>query len=67
MQRANEEIRRAMGANGLKQWQIAVAMGMEDSNFSRMLRTELSAEKKEKVLSVIERLSNGEEVNADGR
>jgi excisionase family DNA binding protein len=63
--RANEEIRRAIGANGLKQWQIAVAMGMEDSNFSRMLRTELSEKKKKKVLSVIEDITKGEQVNAD--
>ena len=63
MQRANEEIRRIMGANGLKQWQVAEAMKMEDSNFSRMLRSELPEEKKKRVLSVIESLINGEGEN----
>lgn len=54
MVRANEDIRRAMGANGLKQWQIAQAIGMRDENFSRKLRTELSNAEKEKILSVID-------------
>lgn len=53
MRRANEEIRRMIGANGLKQWQIAEAMGIRDENLSRKLRTELPREEKEKILSVI--------------
>lgn len=60
MQRTNEEIRRAIGANGLRQWQIAEAMGMKDGNFSRMLRSELPEEKKRKILAVIETVANGE-------
>lgn len=55
--RANEEIRRAMGANGLKQWHIAEAIGMNDGNFSRKLRQELLEEEKKKLLAVIEALA----------
>lgn len=62
MTRANEDIRRAMGANGLKQWEVAEAMGMRDENFSRKLRKELSVAEKEKILSVIENLVKGESI-----
>ena len=67
MQRTNEEIRRKIGANGLKQWQIAEAMGMKDGNFSRKLRTELSEEEKQKILSIIEKVANGEGENANDK
>lgn len=63
MQRANEEIRRAIGANGLKQWQIAEALGMRDENFSRKLRTELKDDEREKILSIIEEIANNEREN----
>lgn len=56
MARANEEIRRIIGGNGLKQWQVAEAMGMNDGNFSRKLRKELSEEEKQRVIAVIENL-----------
>jgi predicted XRE-type DNA-binding protein len=53
MTKANEEIRRFMGAKGLKQWQVAEAMGMRDENFSRKLRKELPEEEKAKIMQVI--------------
>lgn len=56
MARANEEIRRAMGARGLKQWEVAEALGMLDSNFSRKLRKELPAGEKERILKVIKEM-----------
>lgn len=62
MARANEEIRRLMGANGLKQWEVAEAIGMREENFSRKLRKELPTEEKEKILSVIENLAKGEAI-----
>lgn len=60
MNRTNEEIRRAIGANGLKQWQIANALGIREENFSRKLRAELCAEEKQKILLIIESLANKE-------
>ncbi len=62
MARANEEIRRFMGAKGLKQWQVAEAMGMRDENFSRKLRKELPEEEKAKIMQIIEKMDNNEEV-----
>ena len=58
--KANKEIRRAMGAKGLKQYQVADALGMLDGNFSRKLRKELPEKEKERILTVIENLGEGD-------
>ena len=49
----NVEIRNAIFSNNIKKWEIASKLGVTDSTFSRMLRTELSKEKKEKILDII--------------
>lgn len=49
----NIEIRNAIFSNNIKKWEIANKLGVTDSTFSRMLRTELSKEKKEKILDII--------------
>ena len=61
--RANEEIRRAIGAAGLKQWEVADALGVLDCVLSRKLRKELPQKEKERILQVIKRLERAE-VNA---
>lgn len=53
----NIEVRNAAGGYGLRLWQIAEALGMNDSAFSRKLRKELPQEEKEKILAVIEKLA----------
>ena len=53
----NKEIRNAAGGYGLKLWQVAEAIGMNESAFSRKLRKELPQEEKEKILAVIEKLA----------
>ena len=53
----NKEIRNAAGGHGLKLWQVAEAIGMNESAFSRKLRKELPQEEKEKILAVIEKLA----------
>ena len=53
----NKEIRNAAGGHGLKLWQVAEAIGMNESAFSRKLRKELPQEEKEKILAVIEELA----------
>ncbi|MCD8116872.1 MAG: hypothetical protein LUE21_07120 [Oscillospiraceae bacterium] len=57
---SNEQIRRAAGGAGLRLWQIAAAMGMSDSSFSRWLRTERSEEEKNQVLEIINSLKEAE-------
>lgn len=56
MKRANEDIRKAIEEANLKYWQIAKDYGLSDGNFTRLLRFELSPEKKEKIFKIIENL-----------
>ena len=58
--RANEEIRRAIGAAGLKQWEVAEALGVLDCVLSRKLRKELPQKEKEHILQVIKSLERAE-------
>jgi len=54
----NKEVRTAIKSAGLSQWQVAESYGLNEGNFSRLLRREFSTEKKEKVMLAIERLIN---------
>ena len=54
---SNQEIRRAAKDSGVKLWQIAEEYGVNDGNFSRKLRKELSPEEKSRILSIIKKLS----------
>lgn len=53
----NQDIRRTAAGAGVKLWQIADALGIADCNFSRKLRKELPQEQKEKIFSIIRKLS----------
>ena len=53
----NKDIRNAAGGYGIRLWQVAGAIGMNESAFSRKLRKELPQEEKEKILAVIEKLA----------
>ena len=59
MKTANLEIRRAAKANGVALWQIAGKLGINDGNFSRKLRFELSEAEKANILKIIEELKEG--------
>jgi len=52
----NEDVRQAIKDANLKYWQVASAYGLTDGNFSRLLRQELSEEKKTKVMNIIKNL-----------
>lgn len=52
----NQEIKMAAVKAGVKLWQIADAIGLSDSNFSRKLRHELPEDDKQRILSVIAEL-----------
>ena len=54
---ANQDIRRAAGGAGVRLWQVANALGVNDSALSRKLRKELPAAEKEKIFSVIAELA----------
>lgn len=49
----NQEIRTEIFKNGLKLWQVGLAIGLNDGNFSRLLRKELTKEKKDEIYEII--------------
>lgn len=53
----NIEVRSAAASAGVKLWQIADAIGVNDGNFSRKLRKEFTPEEKERILEIIDRIS----------
>lgn len=54
---SNLDVRGKAAGAGVKLWQIAAALGMADSNFSRKLRKELPEEEKKRIFAVIDQLS----------
>ena len=55
----NTEIRMELLKTGLRQWQVAAALGMSETTFSRRLRRELPARERERVLGAIRELAGG--------
>lgn len=55
--KANKAIRTSAKENGIKFWQIAGKLGINDGNFSRKLRYELSEEETQKILDIINELA----------
>ena len=55
--KANTVIRSAAKCSGIFLWQIADALGVQESSFSKRLRKELSAEEKKKILAIIDVLA----------
>lgn len=53
----NIEVRNAAGGCGIRLWQVAEAIGMNESAFSRKLRRELPQAEKEKIIAAIEKLA----------
>jgi len=52
----NQEIRKAIKAAGLKQWEVARACGITEYTLIRWLRDELSEERKKAIFGAIEAL-----------
>ena len=63
MTQRNSDIRNEVLKNNLKLWQIGAALGLNDGNFSRLLRKELTKEKKEQIKKIIRELKE-EQSNA---
>ena len=57
--KANMKIREKARNNGVRLWQIADALGIQESLFSKNLRKELTEEEQEKILSIIDDLAKG--------
>lgn len=50
----NQDIRAYAKQKNVKHWQIADALGMTDTNFSRKLRYELQSDEKRKIMEIID-------------
>ena len=53
----NTDIRAAAKLKNIKLWQIAAQLNMNDGNFSRKLRKELSDTEKADIMQIIDELS----------
>ncbi len=53
----NIDIREYAKKKGVKLWQIASALHINDGNFSRKLRQELPNEMKQKIFQIIDQIS----------
>lgn len=51
----NKQIREALKKNGVHQWELAKALGMNESVLCRKLREELPEEEKRQILKMIEK------------
>ena len=58
----NKEIKNSIKKAGLFQWQIAEAMGIQETALSRKMRHELSEEEKNTILEVIKKLQKNKGV-----
>jgi len=56
---ANMDIRQEIAKRFLKHWQIAKELGVHESVFCRVLRTELAPERKRQIMDAIKKLSKG--------
>lgn len=55
----NQEIRQTAKKSGVKLWQIADKLGINDGNFSRKLRHELTEVERVNILNIIAELAKG--------
>lgn len=55
----NIDIREYAKKKGVKLWEIASALHINDGNFSRKLRQELPNEMKQQIFQIIDRISDG--------
>lgn len=63
--RNNNDIRAYAKLKGVRLWMVAERMGISDNTFSRILRDELDAEEKAKILGLIDGLADeSDEVTA---
>lgn len=53
----NQQIRDYANKQGVRLWQIAAELGINDGNFSRKLRKELPAEEQKRIMEIIDTLA----------
>lgn len=53
----NKEIRDYIKSKGIPLWRVAECLGITDSSFSRMLRYEISEDKKTQIKEITDKLA----------
>ena len=61
----NQNVRNHAKKQGVRLWQIAAELGINDGNFSRKLRVELPENEQERIIAIIDRLAAQQEVRYD--
>ena len=59
----NRDIRQEVASAGLKLWQIADQLGINDGNLSRKLRKELPEDQKQHIFRIIKELKEEANIN----
>lgn len=60
MIKVNLDLRKAAEESGVRQWQIADRLGITEQKLCVMLRKELPDDVKERILTIIKELKEGE-------
>ena len=56
----NREIKEYIKSKNIPMWRVAECLGIADSSFSRMLRYEISEEKKSQIKAIADELAAGQ-------
>ena len=56
----NMDLRDYAKSQGVKLWQIAEKLNINDGNFSRKLRKELPDQEKKKIIMIVDEVANSE-------
>ena len=62
---ANRALKAIIFESGLKQWEVAEALGWSESGFSRKLRKELPETERSEILSIVKKLKAERKVEQD--
>lgn len=57
--KANMKIREKARSSGVRLWQIADTLGMQESFFSKKLRKELPEDEQKRILNIIDAMAKG--------
>ncbi len=53
----NDTIKEYAKISGVKLWQVAEALGMQDSNFSKKLRHQLTPAEEQRICEIIDKIA----------
>lgn len=54
----NKEIKAYIKSKNIPMWRVAECLGIADSSFSRMLRYEITEDKKAEIYKIVDELAN---------